>query len=553
MRSPFDTSTLIPTAALAAALFGAACTGVIGGGDGPSGGAGGDGGTAEGAGNAAGANALLPARIRRLNREEFDNSVADVLGITSGPSASLAADARQAGYTRNDAQRIDATLGDQLHTVAAAVAAQVAGGNLANVVGCSQTASDCPSTFVSALATRAFRRPATPDESAALLQVFHAAADGGGTFAGGVTAVVEAILQSASFLYVPELGAGDGATHALDPYETASALSYFITAAPPDAALLDAARTGELATADAREAQMRRLLASDPRARRQVNRFVKEWLTLDTLALIDHPDDGFADLRASMEGETDAFLEEVLFNGDGKLSTLIDADFTMVDAKMAQLYGLSGVTSSAFTRVSLASTPRRGLLSQGTFLATRAAPGWSSPVKRGATVLRRLFCQDLPTPTGEVAARAANFPPPSPTITTRQRYETHSLDPACSHCHDDIDPVGFAFEEFDQVGRYRERENGQTVNAAGALLGTDIDGKVAGAADLAARLTQSAMVRQCFARNVLRFASAQSSQQMESALMAVWSAMPADKADNLIEIFVAFARSDLFVQRSVPQ
>src|SRR5258706_25761 len=137
-----------------------------------------------------------------------------------------------------------------------------------SVASCDATSGACPGMFITAFATRAFRRPATKNEIDGLTAVFHTAADGA-TFADGVQAVIAAALQSASFLYIPALGTGDGANKKLDPYETASALSFFLTASPPDDALLDAAAKNALATAAEREAQARRLFA-DPRTHAQV-------------------------------------------------------------------------------------------------------------------------------------------------------------------------------------------------------------------------------------------------------------------------------------------
>src|SRR5206468_12463271 len=127
-------------------------------------------------------------------------------------------------------------------------------------------------------------------------------------------------------------------------------------------------------------------------------------------------------------------------------------------------------------RVSLTATPRRGLLAQAAYFSTYAHDTYTSPVKRGVTVIRKLFCQNLQVPTGELGVKAMTPLPQDPDLTTRQRFASHSTDPACSSCHTRIDSIGFAFEEFDQVGRTRAMENGHPIDATGTLMGTDVDG-----------------------------------------------------------------------------
>ncbi len=496
--------------------------------------------------------ALIAGNARRLSNHEYDNSIADLLGIEGRPSAGFAADTRQSGFTVNVAQRVDSTLGDQLAAAATTLAHEAVSKHLSTVLTCSPSAADCKESFIASFASRAFRRPASAEERAGLAKVFEAGATGG-SFNDGVEAVITAVLQSASFLYLEEGGSGDGAVRELGPYEQASALAYFITAAPPDATLLAAAANNQLATADQREAQMRRLLAEDRRAKAQVVRFFKEWLGLDGIFFVDRQSSQpFSSLRPSMDGEASAFIEEVLFRGDGSLATLLGADYSMVDSTMSSLYGLQSLPGDTYTRASFAETPRRGILSQAAFLAAYAAADASSPVKRGVVIMRRLLCRDIQFPTGAIAAKAMMMPQKDPAKTTRQRFSQHSSDPACRGCHSQIDPLGFAFEAFDQVGKLRTQENGVDVDSSGTLVGTDVDGSFGNAAEMVARLAGSAQVRGCFARNVLRFAAAQSSTTMEEAFLSLWQKLPAEKQGNLIEVLVAFARSDLFKKRAMP-
>ena len=510
----------------------------------------------------------LPARVRRLSNRELDNSVKDLLGTTSNLSAQFPPDTRQSGFTLNAAQRVDGTYAGQLNDAADAIAEEAVTERLSTLVPCAGSGDPraCAGTFIDGFATRAFRRPVVDEERAGLLAVYDTAAggtnaEGGtiGTFADGIQAVIRAVLESGSFLYVTELGRGKvGELLELDPYETASQLSYLVAAAPPDSALLEAASQDALRTPAQRDAQARRLLASSPHAAQQLARFVKEWLRLDQLAEIDRTStvaDPFATLSPLFDAETDAFVGEVAVHGDGTLGTLLTADFTMVNDELASFYGVPYGAKTGWARASLASTARRGLLSQSNFLSTYAsnAPPGSSPVKRGKVVLNQLLCLSIEFPTDpNVAMKAAVPPPVDPKATTRERFDQHATDPACSGCHKMLDGVGFAFENFDQIGKFRSTENGKPVDASGELEGSDVDGPYADAAELVGRLASSEQVRRCFARNFFRFASAQTSDDTETEYLDGWAAMPADARTQMAELVVGYVRSDLFMKRRAP-
>jgi hypothetical protein len=506
----------------------------------------------------------LPQRVRRLSNRELDNAVADLLGTSTKISTLLPKDLRQSGYTSNVDQRVDETYGGQLQGAVDSLAQEAVTQRLSTLVGCS-SASDprgCATTFIGSFGARAFRRPLTDDDRNGLLAVYDVASgdldpDGGaiGTFADGIAAVISAVLQSGSFLYVTELGQGTGALVDLDPYETASALSFLIAAAPPDAQLLQAAAQDALRTPDQREAAARRLAASNPHAPPQLTRIIKEWLGLDQLSAIDRVStvsQSFSTLSPWFDAETDAFVEDVIAHGDGTLATLLTADFTMADADLAGFYGVPHSGSAGAWVQTSVPAPRRGILTQPNFSSTYASssPAGSSPVKRGKAVLNQLLCRNLQLPVDPaLAMQAAIPPPPNPNETTRQRFEEHATNPACASCHVQLDGIGFGFENFDQVGSFRSTENGQPIDASGQLIGTDVDGPFDDATGLTQRLAQSEQVRRCFARNVFRFASAQTSDGTEAQYLDVWSAMDATKRPQLEELLIGYVRSDMFMKR----
>lgn len=496
----------------------------------------------------------IPARIRRLANAEYDRTVAVLLGTNMRPAVGFAPDARQGGFTVNADQRVDGLYADQLKVSAETLAHQAVTERLSNLVPCASSSANeaCATTFIETFGRRAFRRPLTADEKSGLLEVFRAGSDGA-TFAEGIELVITAVLQAPAFLYLTEIGSADatasGKLVTLTHHEVAAQLAYLLTGGPPDDTLGSAANAGGLGGAKERAEAARRLL-TEANARGQTRRLLNEWLGIDTLTSTDkdaaiYP--RFRDLRPAMLEETGSFVDEVLWRADGSLRLLLTADFTVAQPAVASLYGLGGGGSD---RLSLESVRRRGILHHASFLSVHAHADGSAPVIRGAVIRRKLFCQNLVVPTDPNVVIV--FPPPDPTRTTRQRYEAHVNNAVCASCHALIDPMGFAFEKFDGIGAPRTMENGKPIDTTGKLAGTDVDGDLGDSMDLVMRLGSSAQVRNCFARNVLRFGSAQTSEGVERAFLDIVAALPVGEQDKLVELLVAFAQSDLFVTRRVP-
>jgi hypothetical protein len=518
----------------------------------------GGGGSTGGAGNGGGGTGQpnpgateIPARIRRLTNAEYDRTVAALLGTSTQPALAFTPDSRQSGFTINADQRVDGVLADQLKLSAETLARQAVTTRLATLVPCAAAANEaCAGTFMDGFGRRAFRRPLTPDEKSGLVDVFRVGIEGG-TFADGIELVITAVLQAPAFLYLTELGTSNtsGQLVTLTDHETAAQLSYFLTGAPPDDALAGAADAGRLRDAAARATEARRLL-SETQARGQTRRLLEEWLGIDGLAATDkdaalYP--RFRELRPAMLEETGSFIDEVLWRDAGSLGLLLTADFTVAPPALASFYGLSGGGTG---RLPLAGVRRRGILHHASFLAAHAHADSSAPVIRGAVIRRKLFCHQLTLPTDP--SIVVVFPPPDPSRTTRERYEAHVSNDACRGCHSLIDPMGFAFEGFDGMGATRTRDNNKPIDTSGTLIGTDVDGDIGDSMDLAMRLGGSAAVRSCFARNVLRFGSAQTNSGVEREFLNIVASLPAAEQDKLLDLLVAFSRSELFVNRRVP-
>lgn len=539
-----------------------------------SGGAGGSSGATGGTatGGSTSGSPLLPARVRRLTNAEYDASVQTLLGTSMAPSVrfSFPPDARQgphnspagAAFTVNDAQRVDPVLADKLDTAAQALVAEAReSGKLSELAPCADTASAgeaCARAFLESFGSKAFRRPLSDEELDGLVvgpsAAYHVGADGY-SYEEGIDLLVRVLLQSAGFLYVTELGdASAAATIELTPHEIATQLSYLLTGAPPDDALLAQAAAGALASPEGREAEAKRLLAT-PAGRERLIRVVKEWLGIDDVARREKAQSIYPNFKAAapaMEAESHAFIDEVLNRSTGTLTELLTADWTITDASLAALYGVPW--GGEGQRTSLASVPRRGILNQGAFLSVFATNNGSHPVFRGVALMRRIACLDSPDP-GALGI-VVSFPAADPSKTTRERFQVHAADPGCRGCHGTIDAFGFTMENFDGMGMARTTENGRPIDTTVTLdTGTEVDGIYADSVELLSALAQSDSVKTCLARQLFRSSAARSDDTVldaENAFVDLWRQLPAAQQDRLADVLVSFVKSPAFIARRVP-
>jgi len=502
---------------------------------------------------------LLPAGIRRLTNAEYAASVRALLGVELPADVSLPPDARQSGFTRNVAQRVDPVLAKQLDAIAELVA-NAARPNFPTLAPCGTPAGSeaCATSFIDAFSPKAYRRPVTAEETSSLLELYEIGATGG-TYEDGIALVIRGLLQSAGFLYLTEIGDGTASDPiALAPRELANALSYLITAQPPDDLLIQAADAGLLATAEGRVQEAGRLLLTNAPARATILRMIREWLGVDAIAETGKDSNvypAFTDqVRVSMGGEADAFIDAVARVG-GTVGELLGADWTMVDAELAPIYGVTYPGGGGFQRVSLTDTRRRGILNQGAFLSVFAHASESAPVLRGVALLERIVCQP---PASPATVDRVIPPPPQPdaTNTTRERFEMlHSTDPFCAGCHASIDALGFSFEAFDGMGQFRTTENSKPINSITSVttdMGMDFSGTYADSAELATALASSEVVRACFARHLFRSAAAVSGtavQASEDSFVTAWQNDPAAEPGGIVASILNYVSSPLFLYR----
>ncbi len=456
-----------------------------------------------------------PVVMRRLNRVEYNNTVRDLLQTTLRPADTFPTDELSTEGFDTVGQVLDLSplhteqfetaaiqLVDELFALPATSPARQ------KVLVCTpQTGSEavCGRQILAAFAPRAYRRPVTTAEIDDLMALVTAVNTAGNTYQDALKAGLEAVLLSPHFIFHVENDPAPTVidAHRLDDFELATRLSYFLWSSMPDDALTAAAST-KLLTQDSAEVgrQIARML-QDPKASALTDHFAAEWLTLqrlDSLAPNVTTFPAYDDaLRTSAQQETGLFFQ-ALVKDNLPLETLLLADFTIANARLATHYGLPAVAGTGFTKVNLAGTQRVGVLTQASFLMATSHPDRTSPVKRGVWVLERLLCAPPPPPPPNLNIPALVDPPAGATL--RQTLEVHRSNPTCAGCHAFFDPIGLGFENYDAIGAFRTLDNGIKIDPTGTLNGVAFDGP----AKLAPVLAKDPRFASCMAQQLLTYA-----------------------------------------------
>ncbi len=339
----------------------------------------------------------------------------------------------------------------------------------------------CATKILTALARRAYRRPVTDADLKPVL-AFYQEGRKTGNFDAGIERALRLILSNPQFLFRFEhepAAVTAGSVYRVSDVELASRLSFFLWSSIPDEELLNAATAGKLKDPAELDRQVKRMLA-DPRSESLVTSFAGQWLFLRNLRAVTPDPQSFPDfddnLRQSMLRETELFVDSIA-REDRSILDFLNADYTFVDERLARHYGIPNVYGSRFRRVEIADESRRGLLGQGSILAVTSYTTRTSPVQRGKWILTNILGTPPPPPPPDVPALKENGEGGKP-LSVRERLEAHRESPACSSCHAIMDPLGFALENFDAVGKWRNKgEDGARVDASGVLLdGTKVDG-----------------------------------------------------------------------------
>ena len=454
--------------------------------------------------------------LRRLTHSQYNNTIRDLLGDQSAPANQFPPEDFVNGFKNQyQAQNLSPLLVEAYSAAAERLARNAfQGGDRRGLIPCKPSAT-CRARFVREFGLKTFRRPLEPEEQKRYEDLFRRETD----FYKGAQLAVEAMLQSPHFLFRLE----ETANPKWKPYVTATRLSYALWDSLPDAALFESAARGELASAAGVEKAARRML-DDPRARQALDEFVAEWLRFDRLLTASKDRRRFPmfnrETAVAMTEEARSFIADLVWN-DRDFTKAFTADYSFINADLATIYGVTAPAKEFDRTQFLAESERAGLLGQSLFLALTAKPEDTSPTARGLFIREQFLCQHVAEPPPGVNTNLPEITEAKPQ-TNRDRLREHTTNPSCATCHNLIDPIGFAFEKFDAIGRKQDKfklqffvtdEDDNRPTAKTVELTVDTTGHVAGIPDskfsspreLGAVLARSPQCQECLVKQYFRY------------------------------------------------
>ncbi len=518
--------------------------------------------------------------MRRLSRIEYDHMVRD-LGLdpnNTQPANQFVAEQKIDGnFNTNSYASISGVIFNQQYLQAAETlaAAAVTGSNLTTLVSCaSQANSACASQFIGDFANRAFRGQLDATESTALLQLY-TTVSAQFDFPTGIQAVITSVLTSPHFLFVLEFGEppanGTPAAIPLGPMELATRLSLYLWRSLPDQTLTAAATGGHLVTASDVATQATRMLA-DPKALDALHDFADQWLDIENMNAVTK-DTQFGNWTAALAEELHmesliTFSSTVLATTKNALPDLLTSGSSYVNSDLTTFYNNPGsyapnnagpgvASDYKSTPVGAASSPRMGVLTDGSVLSIHAHTSLPSPTKRGRMVRQQILCEPVPNPPASVGG--VPIPPPPTAIpagqTTRSQYLQHvATNSQCNLCHQYMDWIGFAFDNYDATGAFIRAENGTTVDSSGQFIPhpgqNDISGSFTGTTDMIQQLSASAQVDQCYTLEQFRYALGRVESDSDACSAQQIYQTFSTKSFNLQQLLLAVVSSDSFMNRT---
>jgi hypothetical protein len=533
------------------------CTGILDGESGRPGGAGasvgnvaGSGNSGVGGGGATGPTvppdcsspSAAPLHALLLTPHQYEHAVEDILKVAGAPAKD---------FGGGVAARLDEIEVERRANAAAAVAAEAVktASNWAPCLPPAVDAASCEAQLIDQVGSAAFRRPLTDAEKAGLKTLF----DAGITekdFATGLEWLLTGLLQSPDFLYQlvkPSPGEKAGQVVALGPYELASRLAFFVWDGIPDQALLESARSGTLGNVEQLDVELERMFA-DPRFKRGLAGFYSSWLRLEGFREVARDDPGLTtDVSSALQQSLLMSATELYSAASPNISGLLSGDSYYLNAPLRSFYGVGG-GDATFAPTTLPNQGRHGILTHPALMTLLARPKESNPIARGLFLQRTVLCNEIPPPPDGIS-----IPPLAPVMEgqpTRKRLEQHTQNALCAGCHTHIDPPGFAFESYDEVGRYRTMDAGLPVDTSGVMAdGTDLGGPFANGQELLARIASSLSVKECFAEHYLAYALARD-LATEDACSASQITNTFGQTGDLKQLVALVARSDAFRLRA---
>jgi hypothetical protein len=492
--------------------------------------------------------------IRRLNRAEYNNTIHDLVGISFQPANDFPADDVGYGFDNiGDVLSMPPLLMEKYLAAAEKIVEKAFQSPEVRKRILIRDGKDeeAARQILRVFATRAYRRPVSDEELQRLLKLVDLARKNGDNFETGIQLALQAVLVSPHFLFRVELDfpRREMGTHLINEFELASRLSYFLWSSMPDDELFRLAQDRQLRKPGILEEQVRRLLKNE-RSRALVDNFASQWLQTRNLKTFVPDPELFPtfdeSLRQAMQQETDRFFLHIV-RADLSILEFLDADYTFLNERLARHYGIPGVKGPEFRKVSLAGTPRGGILTQASVLTVTSNPTRTSPVKRGKWILENI----LNTPP----------PPPPPGVeelkegkevelkgSLRQRMEQHRANTSCASCHQRMDPLGFGFENFDAIGAWRTREGKHAIDPSGTLPnGQTFKGPVELKAILKTR--QEAFAR-CLAEKMLTYALGRGVERSDRCAVDEIAGNLARNDHRFSALVIEIVKSDPFQKRN---
>jgi hypothetical protein len=496
-------------------------------------------------GQCKGTRAADTTALFRMNKAEYLNTVGDLFGSPESVADGFPpdSDGRQFANNAADLATISNAQAEQYVVAAEKVVDDVWTNRKSLIMSCdpAKTApATCAGTIIDNWGPRILRRPLVQAERDKLLAMVTVTSGVAPTvFESGIQTAIKALLISPDFVY-RVVKASPGQIHTLDNYELATRLAYFLWDSTVDAELLAQAKAGSLKSN--LKAEIKRMLA-DPKAKRLTDTFASRWLGLGGLAQKAPDAAAYPNYTAALGQEfvqeTRTFWENIV-SKDLSVEDVLDADYTFVNADLAAFYGLSGITGKQFRQVSLAATPRRGVVSQASILMLTSHSDDSSIVQRGKWILTNLMCDAPPPPPAKVPVSTDGG---TSGLTKRQLVEQHRNNANCYSCHAKMDPLGFGLENFDGIGGFRLTYDGQPVDSAGALPdGTPFTGPAA----LTSYLGTSGAFNKCAARNLTSYALGRVLEDADDCNVEQVKIKGIDSGGSLSDTIEAIVNSDLF-------
>ena len=497
--------------------------------------------------------------IRRLNRSEYQNTLRDLLATDFQAADQFPSDDVGAS---GDALSLAPLQMEKYVNVAEKIVAQaveLSDGQpkypdvyrriFVATVGENLTREEASRQIVTKLVSRAYRRPATPQEVERFMEIVVNAHEESGSFEDSIGAVLKTILVSPHFLFKVELDPypdDPKAVRELNNYELATRLSYFLWSSMPDDELTEHARDGTLRSN--LEAEALRMLR-DPKAEALTNDFASHWLQLSKLETIAPDKQLFPEfdepLRSAMRTETQMFFTAIV-REDRSLMDFVETDFTFLDGRLARHYGISDVEGNEFRRVALGEAPRGGLLTQASILTLTSNPDRTSPVKRGKWILENILGSPPPAPPPGVA-ELPEAGDAAASLSLRERLELHRQNRTCAACHEKMDPLGFAFENYDAIGRWRTEEDVPT-DVSGLLPGgQEFDGPKQLKAILRSQLKEE-LIR-CVTEKMLSYALGRELEYFDEPTLRQITEALAENDYRFSTLVVKIVSSDPFLKR----